>query len=212
MGHCSASDAYTKRFDEAIKDVPRKHKCVDDTLLYDHSVEEAFWHIFDFLATCASAGVTLKPEKFCFCRKEVGFVGFRLDWETYKPADERLDAIRSFQMSNAPSISDIRSWYGFVNQLAPFLATAPIMEPFRDLLKKPSGKHVYWDDQLHAKFKQAQNTICQLAKDGLAYYDKTRPTAVITDWSKEGVGFVVLQQYCGCSSADTPFAARVVGA
>ena len=56
------------------------------------------------------------------------------------------------------------------------------MEPFRDLLKKPAGKKVYWDEQLRQKLEQAKDTICQLAKDGLAYYDRTRPTAVMTDW------------------------------
>ncbi len=208
MGHCSASDAYTRRFDDAIQDIPRKYKCVDDTLLYDMGIEEAFWHAYDFLRTCAEAGITLKPEKFQFCRREVEFLGFHLGWDAYKPTSDRLAAIDSFHMPVKPTISDIRSWYGFVNQLAPFLATAPVMSPFRELLKKPSGKHVYWDEQLQAKLRQAQNTICQLAKDGLVYYDRSRPTTAITDWSKEGVGFVVLQQYCNCSTVDTPFCCK----
>ena len=142
MGHCAAGDAYTKRFDDAIQDISRKFKCFDAALLYDSSVERAFWHTYDFLETCAKKGVTLKPEKFKFCRREVEFVGFHLGWDEYKPTDERLSAIKNFPMPQSPTITDIRSWYGFVNQLAPFLATAPIMEPFRDLLKKPVGKRV----------------------------------------------------------------------
>ena len=90
MGHCSATDAYTKRFDDAISDFPRKHKCVDDTLLYDASIEQAFWHTYDFLERCARRGITLKPEKFVFCRREVEFVGFHLGWEAYKPTEDRL--------------------------------------------------------------------------------------------------------------------------
>ena len=39
MGHCSAGDAYTKRFDDAIQGIGRKYKCVDDTLLYDSLIE-----------------------------------------------------------------------------------------------------------------------------------------------------------------------------
>lgn len=208
MGHCSAGDAYVKRFDDAIQGITRKHKCVDDTLLYDSSVEEAFWHVYDFLATCAAKGITLKPEKFQFARREVDFVGFRLGWDEYGPTDERLAAIRNFRMPEKPSITDIRSWYGFVNQLAPFLATAPIMSAFRELLKRPAGRHVYWDSQLQEKFRQAQDTICQLAKDGLAYYDKSRPTAAITDWSREGIGFVIMQQYCSCVTAATPYCCK----
>lgn len=161
----------------------------------------AFWHVYDFSEVCAKAGVTLKPEKFRFCQREVDFVGYHLDWDTYKPTTERLAAIRDFKMPEKPSITDVRSWFGFVNQLAPFLATAPLMSPFRDLLKKPAGKVVYWDECLQKKFTQAKDIICQLAKQGLAYYDKTRPTIAITDWSKDGIGFVVMQQHCSCPPA-----------
>ena len=148
MGHCSATDAYTKRFDDAVADFPRKHKCVDDTLLYDSSIEGAFWHTYDFLELCAKKGFTFKPKKFGFCRHKVEFVGFHLGWEEYKPTDDRLAAIQDFTMPAQPTITDVRSWFGFVNQLAPFLATAPVMSPFRDLLKQPAGKKVYWDEQL----------------------------------------------------------------
>lgn len=75
-----------RRFDDTIQDITTKYKCVDDTLLYDSSVEETFWHAFDLLETCAMKDITLKPEKFQFCRREVDFVGFRLDWDSYMPS------------------------------------------------------------------------------------------------------------------------------
>lgn len=208
MGHCAASDAYTKRFDDAIADIPRKFKCVDDTLLFDSSVEQAFWHVYSFLEKCARRGITLQPEKFQFAKREVDFVGFSLGWEQYKPSGDKLAAIKNFPMPSQPTITDIRSWHGLVNQLAPFMATAPAMEPFRELLKKPVSKKIYWDLQLQRCFELAKDTICRLVGDGLVYYDQTRPTAIVTDWSKEGLGFVILQQYCSCVSADTPFCCR----
>lgn len=64
MEHCSASEAYTKRLDDTIQDIPRKYKCEDDTLLYDTCVEDAFWHTYEILETCAGARITLKLEKF----------------------------------------------------------------------------------------------------------------------------------------------------
>ena len=81
MGHCTAQDAFTKRFDDAIADVPRKLNCVDDTLLHDHSVADAFWHTYQFLSTCATNGITLRPDKFRFCRRTVSFAGYLLGWE-----------------------------------------------------------------------------------------------------------------------------------
>lgn len=50
--------------------------------------------------------------------------------------------------------------------------------------------------------------VCQLAKDGLTFHDKERPTIAITDWSKVGIGFIILQQYCDCSARDAPFCCK----
>ncbi|XP_064122700.1 uncharacterized protein LOC135226948 [Macrobrachium nipponense] len=58
------------------------------------------------------------------------------------------------------------------------------MASFRDLLKKPLKKKVYWDDQLQQEFEKAGSTICQLAKEGLIYHDKSRPMAAVTDWCR----------------------------
>ena len=71
MGLCSSTDAYTRKFDDAIEHIPRKLKCVDDVLLYDCNIENAFWHTYQFLETCSQKGITLNPEKFKFCRREV---------------------------------------------------------------------------------------------------------------------------------------------
>ena len=208
MGHCAAPDAYTKRFDDVIVSVDRKYKCIDDTLLYDSSVDQAFWHVYDFLELCEKHGITLNPSKFKFCKREVEFVGYHVGWEAYHPTEDRLSAVKNFPMPPEPSITDIRAWYGLVNQLAPFLATAPVMAPFRDLLKKPVKKKVYWDEQLQREFEKAKDTICQLAKEGLMYYDKSRPTAAVTDWCRNGIGFVVMQQYCSCVTLDAPFCCK----
>ena len=41
------------------------------------------------------------------------------------------------------------------------------MEPFRELLKKPASKSVYWDTQLRSIFEETRSTIGQLASEGL---------------------------------------------
>ena len=113
-----------------------------------------------------------------------------------------LSAIKEFPMPTEPSITDIRSWFGLVHQLAPFLVSTPIMEPFRELLKPTTikNKEVYWDTQLQTLFEKAKEEICKLSSNGLAYYDIKKNTVVITDWSKQGIGFVVMQQHCSCKN------------
>ena len=50
QGYLASGDAYTRRYDEIIKDIPHKVKIVDDTLLYDPNIEGSFYHTFDFLS------------------------------------------------------------------------------------------------------------------------------------------------------------------
>lgn len=126
-------------------------------------------------------GITLQPEKFRFCQRDCEFVGFNLGWEEYRPTEEKLAAIRNFLMPESPTITDIRSWFGLVNQLAPFMAPAPVMQPFRELLKRPVSKKVYWYQQLRQEFERSKEVFCRLDRDGLVYYDKSRPTAAVTD-------------------------------
>ena len=200
QGHLASGDAYTRRYDDIISDVPRKHKIVDDVLLYDKGIEEAFYHVFDYLYLCGENGITIHPGKFKFAQSQVDFVGYNIGCDDYKPSDDMLSAIRNFPMPDNPSLADIRSWFGLVNQVAPFLATAPVMAPFRDLLKpsNATGKKVYWDSELQQLFESTKSDISELASRGLAYYDTNRRTAVITDWSKKGIGFVIMQKHYNC--------------
>ena len=81
-----------------------------------------------------------------------------------------LSIIGNFPMPDNPSIADIRSWFGLVNQVATFLAAAPIMAPFRDLLKpsNATGKKTYWDSELQQLFESTKSDISKLASRGLA--------------------------------------------
>ncbi len=119
MGHCLISEAYTRQFNEAIKDIPCKFKYVDNTLLYAASIEEALWPAYNFLRTCSHTGITLKPEKFTFCKGEIDLVGFHLDWDSYKPAEEHLSAI----MSPARASSASRRPYTFTSRSSICLAS-----------------------------------------------------------------------------------------
>ena len=152
-------------------------------LLYDKGIEEAFYHVFDYLYLCGENGITIHPRKFKFAQSQVDFVGYNIGWDDYKPSDDMLSAIKNFPIPDNPSIADIRSRSGLVNKVAPFLAT---------------GKKVYWDSGLQQLFESTKSDISELASRGLAYYDTNRRTAVITNWSKKGIGFAIMQKHCNC--------------
>ena len=112
-----SGDAYNRRYDDIIVDVPRKAKDVDDTLLYDGDIADEFFHTFNYLVLCAENGVTLDPKKFKFARTEVEFCGYTIGWEGYRLSDDRISAIRNCPMPSKPTIRDISSWFRLVNLL-----------------------------------------------------------------------------------------------
>ena len=71
QGYLASGDAYTRRYDEIISEVPRKVKIVDDALLWDFSIEDSFFHTFDFLILGYKNGVRFNRSKFQFGSCEV---------------------------------------------------------------------------------------------------------------------------------------------
>ena len=85
------------------------------------------------------------------------------------------------------SITDIRSWFGLVNQASYTLRVTDVMEPFRPLLK--AGSTFSWTPALEKAFRESQATIVKEIEHGIRIFDKSKPTCLATDWSKSGVGF-----------------------
>ena len=71
------------------------------------------------------------------------------------------------------------------------------MAPFRDLLKK--NRKFYWDNNLQKLFDDAKEIIVKNVTDSIMRFQKDRHTALMTDWSKNRVGYMLLQKYCSCS-------------
>ena len=200
QGYSASQDAYTRRYDEIIKDVPGKVKCIDDTLLYSQDIESAFFAVFDYLTLCARNGITINKAKFKFCQDTVTFAGLKITPDGIHPSDELLTAIKNFPTPK--DIHDVRSWFGAVNQMAWAYATSPIMLPFRNLVK-PSMTFS-WDDSMEKLFRETNQLLTEKCTAGIRAFELDRRTCLQTDWSKTGVGYLLLQQHCDCDTAKAP--------
>ena len=151
QGFLAAGDAYTHRYDEIIKDIPRKVKCVDDTLLYDSSIEESSYHTWDFLTLCAEKGIVINADKFQFCRDTVKFLGL-----TITPTDiissKNLSAIKDFLTPK--DITGAWSWFELVSQVSCAYSISSIIQPFMDLVKSNSKLH--WEETLDKLFQDSR--------------------------------------------------------
>ena len=198
QGYIASGDCYTRRFDEILTDIPRKNKCVDDAILWDDSIEEAFFHTVEFIDVCGKNGVILNtPPKFGFAMKTAQFAGFELSPTSVCPCPKSIEAIQYFPTPR--NITDIRSWFGLVNQVSYAFAMAQHMAPFRSLLKP--GARFVWTEELQQAFQQSKAVIIGEIQKGVEIYNKDLPTCLVTDWSREGIGYWLLQKHCPCTSS-----------
>jgi hypothetical protein len=195
MGFHASGDAYTRRFDDITVDQVRKRRCVDDSILWDDNVESAFWHTFDYIKCCADNGIVFNDDKFVFAQEEVDFAGFRITMDGYKPTKKLLEAIEDFPTPK--SITDIRSWFGLINQVAYSFSRTKTMAPFREMLSG-KGKVFYWDGTLDIIFAASKTEILRMVEEGVRTFEINRPTCLSTDWAKTGVGFTLMQKHCNC--------------
>ena len=122
------------------------------------------------------------------------FAGFVITPTDIQPSDKHIRAIRDFPTPQ--NITDIRSWFGLINQVSYCDSLRNDMAPFREHLKPSST--FYWDDQLQKVFEQSKAAILDKINEGVRIFDSKRVTCLATDWSKKGISFWLLQKYCTC--------------
>ena len=203
QGYLASGDGYTRRYDAIVSDIRNKTKCIDDALLWGDTLEENFHQVTNWLDICGRHGIILNPEKFEFGKEQVEFAGFEIGPTKVRPAAHLTDAIRHFPQPT--SITDIRSWFGLLNQVAYTFSTADCMQPFRDLLKPKAS--FTWTEELNKLFEESKDHIISEMEKGVEIFDKKRPTCLATDWSKSGIGFWLLQKHCKCTVIE-PFCCK----
>ena len=106
----------------------------------------------------------------------------------YRPTKKTVSAIKDFPTPQ--NITDIRAWFGIVNQVAYTFSQKAVMAPFRDLLS--SKKKLYWDEAMDHAFHQSKEEIIRLVHEGVQAFEVDRPTCLSTDWAKIGLGFALM--------------------
>jgi len=198
QGYIASGDGYSRRFDEIVSDFPNKTKCIDDTLLWANNLEESFMQACQWLDICGRNGITLNPDKFVFGQETVEFAGFQITKDSVQPCQRYLQAIMDFPMPR--NITDMRSWFGLVNQVSYAFSMTDHMLPFRNFLKP--GTTFCWNDTLTQLFEESKRVIIDEIRSGVQIFDKDRPTCLATDWSKVGIGFWLFQKHCTCPGVE----------
>ena len=194
QGSNIAGDAFTHRFDMITSELTDYKRQIDDSLLYKPTVADMYQHTVEFLSLVGKNGILQNPDKFVFCEKSIDWAGYRIGPDTLKPLLKHTEAIRCFPTPK--NLTDLRSFMALVNQVSVFYASQPKLVPFRDLLKK--NAKWYWDEQLEHLFQETKERIASEIERGIELFDPIRPTALLTDWCRSGMGYVLMQKHCQC--------------
>jgi len=162
-----------------VAEIPNKTKCIDDTLLWADDLTNSFFQAVEWLDTCGNNGITLNPEKFVFGTDVVEFAGFEITMDTVRPCQRYITAIRDFPKPT--SITDVRSWFGLINQVSFAFAATDRMVPFRELLKP--GTPFQWTNELEQIFNESKSLIISEIQEGVQIFDKSKLTCLTTYWS-----------------------------
>lgn len=191
-GISSISEHYNRRMDAALVDMKNFRKIVDDVIIFDNNRHEHIEHVRKLLYCCQEKGISLNREKFKFCQSKVPFAGFILTSDGYTISDEITDAISCFPTPS--SRTDLRSFFGLVNQLAASTnSIAEALAPLRPLLS--SRNDFLWIPAHDQAFQHAKALL--VTAPTLAYFDPKKETHLYTDASTLGVGFVLMQKQQG---------------
>ena len=72
------------------------------------------------------------------------------------------------------------------------------MAPFRDFL---SPKHKFtWTENLNQAFIESKEMIIDAIRSGVQIFDLEKLTCLRPDWSKQGLGYFLMQKHCNCNS------------
>jgi hypothetical protein len=126
-----------------------------------------------------------------FAKETVEFAGFEITKEGIKPTDKYIEAIRNFQTPT--NISEVRSWFGLINQVAFSFVKMEHMAPFHHLLSQSQPS--VWDETMERLSKER---IIELIVEGVASFDVDLVTCLSPDYSKQGMGWILQQKTCSC--------------
>ena len=113
-------DAFNQWYDQVIRDLVRKKKCVDDVAGWADTLRQLFIDTGEFLSVTGNHGIIQNPDKFVWGQRELEFVGVR-------PTEETLAAIKEFPRPT--DITGVRSWFGLIEQVSFAFSKTSLMEP-----------------------------------------------------------------------------------
>ena len=186
MGLNATGDEFNRRGDLALEGLHNIEKVVDDILIHNESLESHIKSVIEVLKRCRQFGITLSRKKFNFCKSEVKYAGYEVGALGVCADRDKIKAIIEF-----PEPRTLAELRGFFDQLTAFTKDlAEVATDLRPLLKK---KNMFVWEEVHQRAFDAVKQVLA-SPPILVPYDPSKEATLLTDASRKGLGFALLQE------------------
>ena len=117
-------------------------------------------------------GMLQNPDKFQFCKMEVNWSGFVIGKDSVRPMPHLTKSIRDFSMP--VNRTDLISFMALAQQVSYSTAVAPLLLPFRKLLK--DGTPWEWTDSMSQTFLATREILADRVDEGIKMFDPYKVT------------------------------------
>lgn len=165
---------------------------IDDLLVFSSDFEQHLVHLGEVFDRLLAAGLTLKPSKCSFAKKEVHYLGFIIDRHGIRPDEGKVKIIKEFPAPR--SVTEVKSFLGLANYYRRFVkGMAEIAAPLNRLTKK--GVDFVWSDECQASFNAIKERL--ISEPILAYPRFDKPFIIQCDASAWACGAILCQEIDG---------------
>uniref|UniRef100_A0A0A9XPD5 RNA-directed DNA polymerase n=2 Tax=Lygus hesperus TaxID=30085 RepID=A0A0A9XPD5_LYGHE len=204
-GIASAPSKWQKRMDALFGKLPFLSIFFDDASIASPDEQTHLRHIREFFEICRSNGIRLNKSKCKLMKKEITYLGHKIDENGLHKTTDKIAAIQNAKPPK--DISELRSFLGVVNYYSRFIpSAAELLHKFYELLKK--GVEFKWNDNLQRDFERIKEELA--SPRVLAHFDPQKPVIVAADASSYGLGGVISHIYHDGSEHPIAFASRTL--
>lgn len=166
---------------------------IDDILLWCSNMKLVLLYLKCVCEVFQKYRVSFKLKKCDFLQERTEYVGYDVLSHGNSPASSKFDMINDWTLpTDGPSLHSFIGLINFYHKFAPYLEIR--LKPLRKLCKKYFRKSIpfmEWTPELIQLFEDLKR--CVTSSPVLARYDPNKPTFLKTDWSAEGMGWILMQ-------------------
>ena len=188
MGVKSAQGELNAALSPLFRDIPDAHLIHDDLIIGSKNMEDHLEALEKCLSRVQEMGLTLNEEKCQFGMKEVKFWGMIVNDEGVQPDPEKVEAL--VDLERPRNKDELLSFLCMMQSVAEFIPSfAKKSAPLRELTGMKSKFR--WEEKHQQCF---QYLLSEFRKDVLLrYFDISKPTYLLTDAHKTGLGAILAQ-------------------